>query len=178
MVRKSVMITGLLVVSLGMSGCLVRTYELTQRRADQNLETGNRGFLMGAAPAPAERKLTRTTQVVEFEMGRPMQFERRQKMVEQEATEPTKTAEEMDTSYVQEEPVVKESSADYETYQVQKGDTLQKISTKYFGTTTKWYKIYEANKATMKGPNKIYPGQTIRIPPLGGDAPVKPRKLK
>jgi len=52
----------------------------------------------------------------------------------------------------------------YETYTVQKGDTLQKISNKFFGTTKKWMKIFEANKNVLKTPNNIYPGKTINIP--------------
>jgi nucleoid-associated protein YgaU len=51
-----------------------------------------------------------------------------------------------------------------EKYKVQKGDTLQKISQKFYGTTKKWQKIYEANKDTLKGPDKLYPGRTINIP--------------
>jgi len=51
-----------------------------------------------------------------------------------------------------------------EKYTVQKGDTLQKISKKFYGTTKKWQKIYAANQDTLKGPNKIYPGQTIDVP--------------
>lgn len=180
MEKRNVMVTALVVMSLGMSGCLVRTYELTQRRVDQDLDMGNRGFLMGSAPTPADRKMTRTTQVVEFEFGKPMQFERRSKIVSKDVSEPSETEELAGTeaSYVQEEPAVMDTSSDYETYQVQKGDTLQKISMKFFGTTKKWYKIFEANKGTLKAPDKIYPGQTIRIPALGIDAPAKPRKLK
>jgi len=51
-----------------------------------------------------------------------------------------------------------------QAYIVGKGDTLQKISQKFYGTTKKWVKIYEANKDALKGPNKIYPGQSINIP--------------
>jgi nucleoid-associated protein YgaU len=47
---------------------------------------------------------------------------------------------------------------------VQKDETLQKISHKFFGTTKKWTKIYELNKDTLKSPNKLYPGQVINIP--------------
>ena len=47
-----------------------------------------------------------------------------------------------------------------ETYIVQKGDTLSKIAKKYHTT---WKKIYEKNKDIIKDPNKIYPGQIIRI---------------
>lgn len=59
-------------------------------------------------------------------------------------------------------PMEKEVS--FTTYKVQKGDTLQKISTKVYGTTKKWQKIFEFNKSTLKNPNKIYPGQKILIP--------------
>jgi nucleoid-associated protein YgaU len=45
-----------------------------------------------------------------------------------------------------------------------KGDTLQKISKKFYGKTNKWNRIYEANKDKLKSPNKIYPGQVIDIP--------------
>ncbi|MBM3255022.1 MAG: LysM peptidoglycan-binding domain-containing protein [Candidatus Omnitrophica bacterium] len=51
-----------------------------------------------------------------------------------------------------------------EKYTVGKNDTLQKISNRFYGTTKKWLKIYEANKAVLKGPDKIYPGQVLSIP--------------
>ncbi|MDD2679870.1 MAG: hypothetical protein PHO03_03620, partial [Candidatus Omnitrophica bacterium] len=55
-----------------LSGCVARTYPLTQARVDQNLSSGNRGFIMGKAPAQSEvaRKDTRTVRVFEFELGR------------------------------------------------------------------------------------------------------------
>ncbi len=49
-------------------------------------------------------------------------------------------------------------------YTVEKGDTLQKISDKAYGTTKKWKKIFEANKDTLKSPDKIKPGQELVIP--------------
>jgi len=50
-------------------------------------------------------------------------------------------------------------------YVVRKGDTLQKISKKFFGTTKKWRAIYKANrKALAKGPDKIHPGMKLVIP--------------
>ncbi|MCX7662077.1 MAG: LysM peptidoglycan-binding domain-containing protein, partial [Candidatus Omnitrophica bacterium] len=44
------------------------------------------------------------------------------------------------------------------------GDTLQKISLKFYGTTKKWKRIFNANKDIIKSPDKIYPGQVINIP--------------
>ncbi|KPK39610.1 MAG: hypothetical protein AMJ78_08260 [Omnitrophica WOR_2 bacterium SM23_29] len=55
----------------------------------------------------------------------------------------------------------------YTTYKVQKGDTLQKISTKFYGTTKKWRKIFLANQDKLKSPDKVYPGQMLRIPQEG-----------
>ncbi|MFH2138595.1 MAG: LysM peptidoglycan-binding domain-containing protein [Candidatus Omnitrophota bacterium] len=52
----------------------------------------------------------------------------------------------------------------YSTYIVQKNDTLGKISKKVYGTSVKWNVIYEANKDTLKNPDKIYPGQKLKIP--------------
>jgi len=51
-----------------------------------------------------------------------------------------------------------------EYYVVQKGDTLQKISQKVFGTTQKWMSIYEANKHVLKSPDRIRPGQKLVMP--------------
>jgi len=56
------------------------------------------------------------------------------------------------------------NAAKKEYYVVQKGDTLQKISKKFFGTTQKWTAIYEANKNVLKSPDKIRPGQKLAIP--------------
>lgn len=50
------------------------------------------------------------------------------------------------------------------TYVVQKGDTLQKISEKMYGTTKKWKKIFEANKNVLKNPDRIKAGQKLIIP--------------
>lgn len=65
------------------------------------------------------------------------------------------------------------SKAFREKYTIQKGDTLQKISQKFYGTTKKWNKIFEANKDKLKAPNKIYPGQVIDIPVESLKEPVE-----
>ncbi|MFC1594609.1 LysM peptidoglycan-binding domain-containing protein, partial [Candidatus Omnitrophota bacterium] len=49
-------------------------------------------------------------------------------------------------------------------YEVQNGDTLQKISKKFYGTYRKWNKIYQANIETLTDPNRIKPGMTILVP--------------
>ena len=47
---------------------------------------------------------------------------------------------------------------------VKKGDTLWAIATKHYGNGAKYNAIFEANKPMLKHPDKIYPGQVLRIP--------------
>jgi nucleoid-associated protein YgaU len=51
-----------------------------------------------------------------------------------------------------------------QTYVVQAGDTLSKIAQKYYGDATLYTKIFEANRDVLKDPNRISPGQKLRIP--------------
>jgi nucleoid-associated protein YgaU len=57
-------------------------------------------------------------------------------------------------------PVVK--AATFVT--VVKGDTLSAISLRVYGDANKYQKIFDANKPMLKDVNKIYPGQSLRIP--------------
>ncbi len=54
--------------------------------------------------------------------------------------------------------------AQYHT--VEKGEWLSKIAQKYYNDPQKFNVIFEANKPMLKDPDKIYPGQVLRIPPL------------
>lgn len=51
-----------------------------------------------------------------------------------------------------------------QTHVVQAGDTLSKIADQYYGDATLYPKIFEANRDVLKDPNKIKPGQKLRIP--------------
>jgi len=56
------------------------------------------------------------------------------------------------------------STASERTYEVKAGDTLSKIAKQEYGDANQWKRIFEANKGILKDPDKIYPGQTLRIP--------------
>lgn len=50
-------------------------------------------------------------------------------------------------------------------YTVVRGDTLSKIAKQYYGNANEYMPIFEANKPMLTHPDKIYPGQVLRIPP-------------
>lgn len=50
-------------------------------------------------------------------------------------------------------------------YTVVRGDTLSKIAKQYYGNANAYMPIFEANKPMLTHPDKIYPGQVLRIPP-------------
>ena len=49
-------------------------------------------------------------------------------------------------------------------YTVQKGDTLSAIAKKQYADANKYQAIFEANKPMLSHPDKIFPGQVLRIP--------------
>lgn len=57
-----------------------------------------------------------------------------------------------------------EATWESKTYTVQSGDTLGKIAKQFYGSASKYPKIFEANQPMLKDPDKIYPGQVLRIP--------------
>ena len=57
-----------------------------------------------------------------------------------------------------------DTSAGGQFHEVQKGETLSKIAEKYYGDPGLYKDIFEANRNILKDPNKIFPGQKLRIP--------------
>lgn len=49
-------------------------------------------------------------------------------------------------------------------YTVEKGDSLWKIASETLGNGARYNEIFEANKPMLSDPDKIYPGQVLRIP--------------
>ncbi len=162
------------VLSLVLTGCIVRAYKQVKVREDQ-VVSGNRGFIQGALPPAAQTSpKTRETYVVEIEMKSPIKFEVGKppeiKPVEENIgrgnrgylTGGPEEEEQEETSVSTEQESVKAKSVT--RYTVKKDDTLQKISQQFFGTVKKWNKIYQANKDKIKDPNRIKPGVVLDIP--------------
>ncbi|WP_321791241.1 peptidoglycan-binding protein LysM [Caballeronia sp. J97] len=65
---------------------------------------------------------------------------------------------------VDDQLTVPNSEPESQFYTVVSGDNLWKIAEKYYGNGSKNDVIFEANKPMLKSPDKIYPGQVLRIP--------------
>jgi len=183
----------LLLMVFVLSGCVMRVTSYEVDRVDQEIE-GNRGMLKGTPSASSATKVkkTKTMYNLEIEMPSLLDFEElkpkpKRAHKDQEVygnkgyvsrssitklkTQPTKKKftffgrSKSDSSETSGK-VSRQESAEIlqEIYIVKKGDTLQKISNKFYGTTKKWKKIYEANKKTLKAPDLIKKGQKLIIP--------------
>lgn len=69
---------------------------------------------------------------------------------------------------VESDIAVENASVEAAFYTVVKGDTLWKIAEQHYGAGkgAKYEGIFEANKPLLSHPDKIYPGQMLRIPPI------------
>ncbi len=85
-------------------------------------------------------------------------------VVDETPTEVVATPDQEESVVEVEEEQADVSTKTPKTYVVQSGDTLGKISSKLFGTTTKWKKIAEANQIT--NPKHLRVGMTLNVPEL------------
>ena len=179
MLKKGIPILLVCFFSLVGNGCVVRTYTVEKDRIDQEID-GNRGYIMGE---PSEstlrpRSTTRKHRVVEIEMhpikfGQPREvnLSKEREKIESSARS-AQVDREVDSSpaipVVVTGPMASKPSSSkvltIEKYTVKKGDTLQKISKKFYGTSKRWQEIYDANRKILKAPDSIFPGQVIEIP--------------
>ncbi len=167
--KNTVKILGIFILAYAVSGCAVRQYTQVKDRVDQDVSSGNQGYLHGAPP-PQDRsgvRKTRKTYVLEFSTtgGEPEAAKSSGKVhVSEESSKSSRS----NRGYVYEAPVepvmAAEQAPSFVEYTVEKGDTLQKISKKFYDTYRKWNTIYEANKETLKDPNSIKPGMVLMIP--------------
>ena len=72
----------------------------------------------------------------------------------------------MGIAMVDDQMDVEEQAPEAQFHTVAKGDTLGKIAKQYYGNAMKYPEIFEANKPMLKDPDRIYPGQVLRIPTL------------
>ncbi|MFI1989136.1 LysM peptidoglycan-binding domain-containing protein [Actinoplanes sp. NPDC020271] len=58
------------------------------------------------------------------------------------------------------------------TYTVKKGDTLSGIAKSQLGDDKRWPQIFVLNRAVIKNPNVIFPGQVLHLPPKSPVGPI------
>ena len=104
-----------------------------------------------------------------------VQFDGAQGAVTVQGDAPTQSAKEKVTlccgnvanvQSVDNQMVVTNPEPEAQFHDVVRGDTLSAISKKYYGDANKYNAIFEANKPMLTSPDRIYPGQKLRIPAL------------
>lgn len=175
----------ILTLSLAGAGCARITTSVVEKpRVDQELAGGNRGYLVGTPPPSAPEKSTRQVFQTDIElatMGELTPWKRSKAEAPSPAATPSRVSprteapsweppaeEELPVPSAQPVPVKSIEPVSTEaatTYTVKAGDTLEKIAAKVYGSSNQWRRIYLANKGSLSGPNRIYPGQKLVIPP-------------
>ena len=171
-------------VGISFTGCSRLQTKIVQKpRVDQQITQGhNKGYLKGSGPAGGERRTTRELLETDVELPtwqemNPWYKGKQEAAPEAVAAAPAPVepapsrgweAQKKEGEYnIPPSEIHAEVTAGGTEYTVQKGDTLQKIAKKFYGSSKNWYKIYKANKGVLKSPNAIRPGQTLTIPSLG-----------
>ncbi|VAX35189.1 hypothetical protein MNBD_UNCLBAC01-1995 [hydrothermal vent metagenome] len=167
----------------------VRAYIEDRPRIDQE-KYGNAGYLMGAPKEQAPGKETREVFVIEvidkeniptgltkaeraYQKNIPPELlkkrEKSVKKVKVVSQEPDFQLPSFDDVVVEKRSktkVQKKSfvATSFVEYTVEKGDTLQKISKKFYDSFSKWPRIYDANREKIDTPDSIKPGIVIKVP--------------
>lgn len=160
----------LFICGCGSTSVSVATYTEDKPRVDQEMEEGNAGYLMGT-PKEEDRsqyKKTRKMYVLEVSQGAADVPSTAVSSPGYDSSVPSYTepsGKPVSRSY--EIPSIESKPAATTTrlveYKIEKDDTLQKISKKFYDSYSKWPKIYELNKAVIKNPNVLKPGTVIQI---------------
>ena len=149
------------VIGLLSSGCRAATSIQELPRVDLQLQnTGNRGYLVGAPSAEPELKTTRemfglTVEVPAFGRPAPTQTQGA------EVSAPETEMEDDESAQMSEA-----APGSYDTYVVQKGDSLWSIAAKHeiYGRATQWRRIFDANRDILKSPGNVRAGMKLKIP--------------
>jgi len=166
--------------ALSFAGCArIQTKVVEKPRVDQEIQ-GNRGYLKGSGPEGGPRSSTRQMLETNIELPTGEELNPWRKHPKESAPAVTRASRAQEPMEPAESipPIVESPESESvstpeagTTYVVQKGDTLQKIAQKFYGSSKKWYQIYKANKETLKTPDRIRPGQKLVIPPAEKQQP-------
>lgn len=146
----------------GLVGCRAATRLTEVPRVDLEVssEAGNRGYLVGTPPEPASIKTTR--QMVTTDIEIPSFY--KPKHIDSQAT--FDEAAPAQTGITEEASAVEAPAGLFDTYVVQKGESLWTIAAKpqVYGKATRWRRIFDANRDLLKSPDRVRAGMTLKIP--------------
>ena len=140
-------------------GCRAATRVTTFPRVDLEMEgTGNRGYLVGTPPPAGELKTTR--EMIETDVEIPSFYKPKR------GASSGGLEEIVPPEMGMEEAGVAPAAGPYDSYVVQKGDSLWSIAAKpkIYGKATHWRRIFDANRDLLKSPDRLKAGMTLKIP--------------
>ena len=151
---------GLVICALA-AGCRTAMHVAEVPRTDLHMEgSGNRGYLVGTPPPASALKTTR--QMIQTDVEIPTRYKPKagQKPVSLDNGAPS--------GAIPAAPAIER----YDTYVVQKGDTLWSIAAKpeMYGKATHWRRLFDANRDLLKSPDRLKGGMTLQIPRGDTDA--------
>ncbi len=135
-------------------------YDLENGRTEDKELWGNRGYISGGRSYGPSKSVVSREQENEPALKIDLPEESK-------ASAAVPVVEEEPEVILPREAVVRplpEPEPAYTVYTVQKGDTLGKVAKKVYGRSSAWKSIFDANQDVLKNPDKIYPGQKLRIP--------------
>ena len=155
--RISLGVMGTLLVG----GCRTATQVTEVPRVDLAIEGGNRGYLVGAPPAPAGQRTTR--EMVETTIEIPSFYTPKRSSVPVSLEGVAVPQAPVEVAAGSSAPAADEPST---TYVVQKGESLWSIAKKpeIYGKASKWRRIFDANRDLLKTPDRVKAGMTLKIP--------------
>ena len=145
-----------------MTGCRTATRITEVPRVDLELSGGNRGYVVGHPPEMANLKTTRQTVQTDVEIPSFYKPKRSGAPVGLEDVAPPETK--MGAQGAGES--VGAAPKRYDTYVVQKGESLWTIAAKpeVYGKATQWRRIFDANRDLLKSPDRVRAGMKLKIP--------------
>lgn len=150
------------------AGCRAAARRTEMPRVDLELG-GNRGYLIGTAPAPGEQKTTR--KMIRTDIEIPTTYRAKVSGTPVDLGEPMSVEPSIAAPARPDDDAWRAGEAaapaeSFDSYVVQPGDSLWTIAAKpeVYGHATHWRRIFDANRDLLNSPDQLKAGMTLKIP--------------